>query len=313
MKKTLVYAALVAFLVATGCAGQEPPLEQELGQETPIGQDQVVPPAVVGVFADAVTGALTYPTGIAIAADGIIFTSDVKANRVVGTTTDGEFIEITNLDQPLGIAVAGNLVYVGSRGRKTVEVYDLATRKHAFNLQGSFEMPNGIAVAADGTIFVADSKANTVTTFASDGSPTGALVGDFRFPVAVAVDAERVVVGDQGNHRVVVFPRDGGDAISYGETLPAETTSVDGFKGRFTRVQGVALVGDDIYVLDSYHSHVQVLDRDGDSKGFLGSAGSCDSCLALGLGIAFDSTTDGVVVTDPENQRWITLSMGGLE
>jgi DNA-binding beta-propeller fold protein YncE len=262
----------------------------------------------VGAFTDSVSSALSYPTGIAFAADGTVYLSDLKANRVIGRRDGVNVVEIGNLDQPLGLAVHGNLLYVGSKGRKTVEVYDLATRKHAFNLEGTFQMPSSIAVAEDGTTYVADAKANAVKIFAADGSAAGDLGDGLKFPAAVAVDATRVVVGDQGNHRVVVFPRDGGDARAYGEEVPAEAKSVNDFEARFTRVQAVALHGSDIYVLDSYHSHVQILDADGNSKGFLGSAGSCENCMRLALGLAVDPATSSVVVTDPENKRWVTLA-----
>jgi DNA-binding beta-propeller fold protein YncE len=234
--------------------------------------------------------------------------ADLKGNRVVGQLDGTNLLEIANLDQPLGLAVRGSLLYVGSKGRHTVEVYDLAARRHAFNLHGSFQMPSGIAVAADGTAYVADSLANRVGVFAADGSANGELDGEFKFPASVAVDATRVVVGDQGNHRVVVFPRDGGPARAYGEEVPADARSVNDFKARFTRVQGVALHGDDVLVLDSYHSHVQVLDAAGNSKGFIGSAGSCGSCVRLALGLAVDPTNGTVLATDPENKRWVTFA-----
>ena len=296
-------------LLALSCAGNDEPAPAPEAT-TPV----TAAPAVVGHFESAMTTEVSYPTHIAIAADGTIFVSDVATNKVYGTKNGKRTVELSDLEKPLGVAVHEGRLYVGSQGRGTVEVYSLADQKWVMNLAGSFAMPNAIAVADDGTIYVADSTANVVRVFTHDGTLAGTLGGlgdgpaQLRFPVAVAVDATRVVVGDQGNHRLQIWDRQGAFVRSIGDAISEKATSVSDFKGRFTRVQGVALKGDDLYVLDSYHSHVQVLSGSGESKGFLGRGGDCTTCVRLALDIAIDAQGQ-VVATDPESRRWVTLTV----
>jgi len=114
------------------------------------------------------------------------------------------------------------------------------------------------------------------------------------------------VVGDQGNHRVQTFTRAGAFVSSFGGEVTSGK-SRDDYKGKFTSIAGVALSGANILVLDSAHAYVQVLDAAGGFQGFLGSSGSCPTCMKLGLDVAV--AADGsVLVTDPENNRFVSLS-----
>jgi hypothetical protein len=269
-------------------------------------------PATTGQFTTA-AAKLVYPTRVAVAG-GTVFVSDAKGNQVVGTAPDGSVTVLGGLDRPLGVAVAGDLLYVGNAGRKDVEVYSLAQRKYLRSLggAGAFTMPNAIAVAADGTVAVADSKANLVQLFTASGARlhtlggAGTGSGQLSFPSAVAIDDARIVVGDQGNHRVQVFDRAGKLVAAFGgEVIGGK--SRDDYRGKFTRIAGLALAGDNLYVLDAAHAYVQVLDSAGNWKGFLGNSGTCPTCIKLGLDVAV--APDGrVLVTDPENARVVTLS-----
>jgi hypothetical protein len=292
----------------------------ERGSNTPTpggggpGISALPEPTTTGQFAAVANVKAAYPARVS-AAGGTVFVTDVKGNQVVGTDADGNVtVALTGLDKPLGLAVAGDLLYVGNAGRKDVEVYSLGAKKYLRSLggAGAFAMPNAIAVASDGTVVVADSKANVVKVFSASGAPVqsigsqGTAPGQFRFPSAVAIDDARIVVGDQGNHRVQIFDRQGALVGSFGGEVTGGKSRAD-YKGKFTNIAGVALSGADILVLDSAHSYVQVLDGAGNFKGFLGSSGDCGSCMKLGLDVAV--TADGsVLVTDPENRRFVTLS-----
>lgn len=267
--------------------------------------------------------ALAYPSRIAAGPGGSVCVSDFEAGRVVCRRAQGSgaapgfetsFV-IPGLERPLGLAVHGSQVFVGSLGGGSVQVYDAARRSFLPALGsgvGEFTMPNSIAVASDGTAYVADSPEHVVKVYGPNGAHLktlggrGSADGQFVFPVAVAVDSTRLIVGDQGNHRLQVFDRDGRWQRSIGEPVPAAISSAADFRGRFTRIQGVAIHGDTTLVLDSYHSHVQAFDRDFVSTGFYGRAGDCESCLALGLDIAVDPA-GRILATDPERSRWVTL------
>lgn len=125
--------------------------------------------------------------------------------------------------------------------------------------------------------------------------------------MTVATDGSVVVVADQANHRLQLFDTSGKWLRSIGEEIAEGSLSADDFKGRFTRVQGVAVATGKIYALDSYQGYVQVFDLDGQALGFVGQRGDCDKCVKLPLGVAV-ANGGGVVMTDPERGRWVEVA-----
>ena len=308
MKSSILLVAAVALL---GCSKDSSTVPSPGSTGTP--NAPLPEPTTTGQFAATANVKLGYPVRVANAG-GVTYVSDAKGNQVLGLAGGGTTTALTGLDQPLGLAVAGDLLYVGNAGRKDVEVYSLGQQKYLRSLggAGAFQMPNAIAVASDGTVCVADSKQNVVQVYSAAGGHLrtiggqGASNGKLNFPSAVAVDDTRIVVGDQGNHRVQVFTRQGAFVSSFGSEVTSGK-SRDDYKGKFTNIAGVALSGANILVLDSAHAYVQVLDAAGTFKGFLGSSGSCATCMKLGLDVAVSA--DGtVLVTDPENNRFVALS-----
>jgi len=115
-------------------------------------------------------------------------------------------------------------VYVADRDRHVVVVFDergdvaleLGVRDHAAR-EEPFNHPAAVAVAGDGTIFVADGYGNSrVHVFTSAGELIrswgvhGHGSGAFRVPHGIAVDgAGRVYVADRENDRVQVFDAEG--------------------------------------------------------------------------------------------------------
>ena len=128
-----------------------------------------------------------------------------------------------------------------------------------------FDNPTGVAVAADGTVYVADSGNERVQVYDSDRlyfdtlGETGVPGDDtdhFNRPADVAVDSlGNVYVADQGNHRVQVFDA----ALTYLRTLGEPG---DNF-GQFQDGMGLALDAQNrLYVTDD-SGHVQVFDASG--------------------------------------------------
>ncbi len=82
--------------------------------------------------------------------------------------------------------------------------------------------PAGVAVDAQGTVFVADRTAHRVYAFAPDGALLRTLwewpeVGRLNYPADVAVDdAGNLYIADAGNHRVLKVTSDGYTAILFG-------------------------------------------------------------------------------------------------
>lgn len=313
MRKLMLLAAVASLGCGndstTGPTGPGTPID-------PIGATAVLP-SDAGRFVATDSAELTYAVGIATAQDGAVYVSDARGNQVVGYRNAVPFVKLVGLAQPLGVAVAGDLLYVGNAGRRDVEVYSLSQQKLVGVLgegEGEVELPNAIAVAADGVAYVVDSKAHVVRVYGADRAlratigGKGTAAGQFNFPVGVAVEGDRVAVADQGNHRVQIFDRDGAFVRAFGREFEATSETLD-LAGQFTGIWSVAFAPatGDIYVLDAAHAHVQVFDELGVSKGFFGNVGECASCVKLARAIAVDAE-GRVFATDPEQHRWVSLS-----
>lgn len=307
-------ASLLMFTMMLGC--QAAP---ETG--TPSVADPGAKPASVsvGVFADAPMLMPSFPTRLALAGDGTVYVSDPHRNAVFGIKEGVTEVRLTELDQPLGVAISGDRLYVGSQGSGSVDVYNVSEWTFLYSLgdgPGEFEMPNALAIGPNGRVFVADSTADVVRIYDEDGGFQGQIggrgdsEGKLRFPSAIAVDSDRIFVGDQGNHRIQVFDHGGQFLFSFGGPISESVHSARDFEGGFTRIQGLTIGESKLYVLDSYHAHVQVFDLKGKSLEFLGRRGTCEDCVALALDVALDGVGD-LLITDPERHRVISLSTSG--
>ncbi|MBI4817246.1 MAG: hypothetical protein HY791_13370 [Deltaproteobacteria bacterium] len=278
---------------------------------TPVTNPATNPVTKVGVFEGPLGGPMRLPTRLVAGPDGLVFVSDPGLDRVWGFRSGVVDMVLTGLDRPLGVAVAGQRLLVGNAGRRNVELYDLTTRSLVGEL-ADIGLPNALAVQGD-DLYVADSHADQVLRFSLTdrrllgriGAP-GSGPGELRFPAGVAVDADRVVVADQGNHRVQIFSRDGKFLQMFGAPIPELATVPGDHAGRFTRVQAVALIRDRIYVLDSFHGRVQAFDFEGQLVGGAGQRGRCASCFGLALDIS-RSARDSLLATDSDHGRWVEL------
>ena len=289
-----------------------------LSQATVAPPDATADAVPHGRFSPPGAATLAYPVRAAAADDGVLYVSDPDADAVFGYLDGRRVVALTELDRPLGVAVHAGRLFVGSAGRGAVEVYDLDARAWVGDLgagPGEVARPNAIAVAPDGVIYVADSDRDQVAVFdAASYARIGTLggPGELRFPVAVAADAARVVVADQGNHRLRFYDRDGRPTGTLGQEVPLTATSTLAYRGGFTRLQGVALWRGEVFALDAHHGTVQVFDRDGDWRAFVGRRGDCATCVALALDV---QVTPGgrLVVTDPERGRWVDVGPAAFE
>lgn len=132
-------------------------------------------------------GRFLIPHGLAIDAAGNIWLTDVGLHQVFKYTPSGELL------LSVGEArVAGD------------------DAQH-------FNMPTDVAVAADGTFFVADGYGNSrIVKFAADGrfllawGEAGDAAGEFNVPHSITLGPDDLLyVADRGNARVQVFTQDG--------------------------------------------------------------------------------------------------------
>jgi len=196
----------------------------------------------------AASAVLNLPTAVAVDGAGNLYIADTNNHRIrkiSGTTIttvagDGEQLYLsdgvaatqTGLDSPSGIAVdaAGNL-YIGDTHNQRIRKVTLSSgliSTVAGNGAKSFAgdggvatsaglaMPRGVAAAADGSIYFADSdnhrirsvNAGTISTVAGNGAQgfsgdTGpANLGMLDTPHAVAISSGTTSIADTNNQRV---------------------------------------------------------------------------------------------------------------
>ncbi len=229
-------------------------------------------------------GLLNFPLGIDIDDRGDVYVADFRNDQIQVFDAEGEFLRrFPDPNERVGqggsgqdgtgiavtdVAVAGDYVYATDSYQVVV-----FTTRGEFVRQfgrpgvepGAFDRPNGITVAADGTIVVADSNNARIQAF----SPEGQL----RWAVGRGVHVSGIT-GEQRDDRDALFG------------LP----------------RGVAALDDGtIAVVDSFEYEIVLLSADGEIIGRYGQRGVDPGQLNLPNGIG--GAGDMVIVADKENNR----------
>lgn len=219
------------------------------------------------------------------------------------------------LRAPIGIALAGDTVFVSDAEAHRIVVFDRQGRfSRAFGHQGrepgQLLRPMHIAARSD-RLYVAEYGNDRIQVFDLRGESLSTLgtsgrgLGDFDAPGGVAVDASgRIYVADFFNHRVQVLSANGAFLLQLG------TTAEKGIlPGRFNYPTDVAVLpGGDLLVADAYNDRIQVFDREGEPLARWGGpfalnvSGSIAGWfrVATGVGVASDGA---IFVADFYNHR----------
>lgn len=178
------------------------------------------------------------------------------------------------------------------------------------NEPGFLKAPRGIAVAPDGSIYVADSQNHRIQHFAANGetlqtwgsyndnSQGNAPSGTFNEPWGVAVGPDgSVYVSDTWNHRIQKFTADGQFLLTWGFFGQGETgQAMWGPRGIAVDDQGR------VYVTDTGNKRVVIFNENGEYISQFGSVGVGLGELDEPVGIALDSAGN-VYLVDTWNQR----------
>ena len=176
---------------------------------------------------------------------------------------------------------------------------------------GQLQAPHGIAVAPDGSLYVANSGNNRIQHFAADGSyitswgsfaassdTETAPTGTFNEPWGIAVDQDGFVyVADTWNYRIQKFTADGQFVKTWG--FFGQGDQPNSFYGP----RDIAFNSSNrLYVTDTGNKRVVVFDTDGNYITQFGSAGFDPGQFDENVGIAITSG-NVIYVTDTWNQR----------
>ena len=241
------------------------------------------------------TGGFRYPTDLALASDGIIFTLSrgnqfgggqvgYRDNGRVGKTTFdehhlGDFAR-REFTWPAGIAVdSEGWVYVSDEQDNVIRKFDpeatkpyptfdldgeaVATWGHTGSDLGQLDGPTGIEFDAQDNIYLVESRNHRVQKFTRDGKflfgfgGLGADTGQFDRPWGITIDkAGDVYIADWGNDRIQKFSADGEYIMTFGTS----------YGGELNHPANVAVDSEgDVYVTDWGNKRVQVYEPNGDA------------------------------------------------
>jgi PKD repeat protein len=242
---------------------------------------------------ESLTSAVDTPTAVATDAGGTLYITDLYNNRLIVFNSTGRYQELTGLDKPISVAVSDrNTIVIGSKGRRSVEVYDagLRLRFKLGNGNGEFSLPNAIAVDNSGKFYVADGKEDRIKVYNSDGSALfsfgspGSGNGQFHFPTSIAIDenAGEILVVDRQLKRSMFGSHDGARVQIF--DINGGFRSVFEKYGTLIRPMGIVIDKDSrVYITDTLQNGVQVFEKDGT---YLGAIYDTDNPMRTPLGMA---------------------------
>ncbi len=256
-------------------------------------------------------GQFSLPESITADANGNIYVADTSNNRVQQFSSSGDFVRTwgsqSELSSPTGISTAAGLVYVATGVGFTVRSYNsngqfINAWGEAGDIAAKLWGAEGVAVAPDGSIFVADTNYHRVLKFSPDwellqtiGSWSQSNVdGDFNSPRRIAFDSQgNFYVSDGGNGRIQQFDAAGNWLRSLGSPGSAP--------GQFNQPEGLAVDSQrHIYVADTANNRVQKYAAG--QWQVWGGPGSAPGQFANPEGLAVDGN-DNVYVADGVNYR----------
>lgn len=176
---------------------------------------------------------------------------------------------------------------------------------------GQFVAPRGIAVAPDGSLYVADSmnhriqhldsNGNVIAQWGSFGSVDqgNAPGGTFNEPWGIGVGPDgSVYVADTWNHRVQKFTADGDFVTMWGAPISDTTAAVTFYGPRTIAVNAQG----EVFVADTGNKRIMVFSADGEFITEFGTPGAGDGQLDEPVGLAVDEQ-GRVFVADTWNRR----------
>ncbi len=275
---------------------------------------------------------LMNPTGVAVDASGNIFVADGGDHTIRKVTPDGNVSTFAGASgvagsndgayndarflYPFAIAVdSAGSVYVTDIGNHDIRKLaggvvttlagtpGVAGRSDGTGTAALFNAPQGIAVAADGTVYVSDTDNSTlrkitptgvVTTLAGNAGQTGSADGTgggatFNYPTGLAVDSTgNIYVADFDNSVIRKVTPAGAVSTFVGSAQQTGNADGQGGAARFDHPMGVAVDGaGNIYVMDTSSQTIRLVSPAGVVSTRAGTTGMGGRADGAGAGARF--------------------------
>lgn len=277
----------------------------------------------------SITEGLSTPVRVAKDQLGNFYVTDPRGGGILKYSNSGKFKNKIAVATPMGIAVAANGDLLVSQGSSVAVINPVSGA--ISSTFGTFTKANGIAVDANGFIYVTDSLNNCVQVFnaayapvntgvSATGKPLnsfgtkGTQNGQFLQPTGISFEkiTNQLAIVDTLNGRVQFFSTAG----VYQKTIgsfgagPLKFTSPQAITFEYS-YDNKSLSR--IYIVDSFQSNVQVIDAGTSAfSRYIGSYGLTGGKLATPGDVifdAFDSTSKRLLVANGNG----TLTIFGID
>ncbi len=226
------------------------------------------------------------PGAIAVDSAGNVWAADTANNRLQELDSEGKFLKAIGWGvkgEGTGLQVCESSCAAGVAGSGS----------------GQLDHPQGIALDAQGDVWVADSANDRLQQF----SPAGEYLGQLETTGSatdLAFDAEgKIWVAEPARNRISRYSTEG--------ELLAEAGSEGTGNGQFKAPSGLGVEEGNIWVADTENNRVQVLNPQGEYLASFGATGSGEGQFSHPRDVAFDSEGDAWVSDSKNNriQHWI--------
>jgi DNA-binding beta-propeller fold protein YncE len=281
------------------------------GEGLPLGA-----PVYSKTLTAAGTSSLSKPADVATDKEGHAWVTDTENSRVEEFSPSGEYMSEFGVEgtgngdfkKPQGIAIdkEGNVWVADTGDDRVEEMSSTGTFIRAFGSEGTetgkFKEPKALTIDSSGNVWVADTKNNRVQEFSSTGTY-------LRESTAIETYAADGLAADSKGDVWVASAIDIVTELSSTAAVRGYFGKEGGGNGEFKGPAGLAVSGEDIFVVDRGNSRVQefkITEKEGKVSGEyitkFGSSGSGNGAFKEPQGIAIDKEGD-LWVADAGNNR----------